>query len=227
MEDKERVMCDVCGKSFYSRKQLGQHTQDTHSAVNKKGMMKPVKKSFKLPKKLITIIGIIAIIVGIGIYAAMAPHPSLPLVRAIDGIQCNSMEQLAFHVHSHLDIIINGVYFLVPSQIGIPGNCFYWLHTHDESGKIHIEAPMLRDFTLGQFFDIWGKKFNNDQIFNYVANTNNHLNVYVNGTKVPNTANYRDIKLNNGLNAHNEIAIVYGTPPAAIPKSYNGYLEGE
>ncbi len=131
------------------------------------------------------------------------------------------MEQLAFHVHSHLDIIINGAYFLLPSQIGIPSNCFYWLHTHDESGIIHIEAPMLRDFTLGQFFDIWGKKFNNDQIFNYVANTNNHLNVYVNGTKIPNTANYIDIKLNNGLNAHNEIAIVYGTPSSTIPPSYN------
>ncbi len=223
MEDKERVMCDVCGKSFYSRKQLGQHTQDTHSAV----IMKPVKKSIKLSKKLIAIIGIIAIILGIGIYAAMAPHASIPGIRAIDGIQCNSMEQAAFHVHSHLDIIINGVYFLVPSQIGIPGNCFYWLHTHDESGKIHIEAPFHRDFTLGQFFDIWNKKLSNDQIFNYVANTNNPLNVYINGTKVPDGTNYRDIKLNTAQNAHNEIAIVYGTHPSAIPKSYNGYLEGE
>ena len=137
------------------------------------------------------------------------------------------MEQSAFHVHSHLDIIINGVYFLVPSQIGIPGNCFYWLHTHDESGKIHIEAPMLRDFTLGQIFDIWNKKLSNDQIFNYVANANNPLKVYINGTKVPDGTNYRDIKLNTGRSAHNEIAIVYGTPPSSIPKSYNGYLQGE
>ena len=223
MEDKE--MCGVCGKSFYSRRQLKQHTQGTHST--KSIMMKPVKKPLKLPKKLITIVGIVAIIVGIGIYAAMTPHALLPAVRAIDGIQCNSMEQSAFHVHSHLDIIINGVYFLVPSQIGIPGNCFYWLHTHDESGKIHIEAPMLRDFTLGQFFDIWNKKLSSDQIFNYVANANNPLKVYINGTKVPDGTNYRDIKLNTQRSAHNEIAIVYGTPPSAIPKSYNGYLQGE
>jgi hypothetical protein len=157
----------------------------------------------------------------------MTPHALFPAVRAIDGIQCNSMEQSAFHVHSHLDIIINSVYFLLPSQVGIPGNCFYWLHTHDESGKIHIEAPMLRDFTLGQFFDIWNKKLSNDQIFNYVANANNPLKVYVNGTKVPDGTNYRDIKLNTGRSAHNEIAIVYGTPPSAIPKSYDGYLQGE
>jgi hypothetical protein len=46
------------------------------------------------------------------------------------------------------------------------------------------QAPMQRDFTLGQFFDIWNKKLSNDQIFNYVVNANNPLNVYINGTKV-------------------------------------------
>ena len=176
---------------------------------------------------MIAIIGIIAIIVGIGVYSALTPHALFRGVPTIDGIACNPMEGSAFHVHSHLDIFINGVYFVVPSQIGIPGNCFYWLHTHDESGKIHIEAPIHRDFTLGQFFDIWNKKLSNDQIFNYVANTNNPLNVYINGTKVPDGTNYRDIKLNTQQNAHNEIAIVYGYPPSAIPKSYNKYLEGE
>ena len=208
MEYKERVKCDICGKSFYSRKQLEQHTKDTHSTVDKRGMMKPVK-SFKLTNKLITLIGVgvlVAIITGIGIYYAIAPHTPLPAVSTIDGIECNPMEQAVFHIHAHLDIIINGVYFLVPSQIGIPSNCFYWLHTHDESGIIHIEAPMHRDFTLGQFFDIWGKKLSNDQIFNYVANANNPLNVYINGTKVSDGTNYRDIK----LHAHDEIAIVYG-----------------
>ena len=219
MSGKERAKCDICGKSFYSRKQLEQHTQDTHSTVDKRGMMKPVKKSFKLSHKLIAVIAacvVIAIIGGTAIYYARAPHASPPAVSTIDGIGCNLMEQSVFHIHAHMDIIINGAYFLVPSQIGIPGNCFYWLHTHDESGIIHIEAPVHRDFTLGQFFDIWNKKLNNDQIFNYVANANNPLNVYVNGTKVPNGTNYRDIK----LNAHDEIAIVYGTPPSTIPSSY-------
>ena len=190
-------------------------------------MMKPVKKSFKLSKKLIAIIGagvLIAIIGGIGRYSTMAPHASFPAVSTIDGIGCNSMEQSVFHIHAHMDIIINGVYFLVPSQIGITDRCYYWLHTHDVTGIIHIEAPAHREFTVGQFFDIWNKKlnndqirFNNDQIFNYVTNANNPLNVYVNGIKVPNVANYRDIK----LHAHDEIAIVYGTAPSAIPSSYN------
>jgi hypothetical protein len=213
MVDKDRTKCRVCGKSFYSRKQLEQHVQAVHSTVNKNHVIRAVKKPFK--PKLVAVIGacvIIAFIGSIAIYYAREHAAAL----TIDGIGCNPMEQAVFHIHAHLDIIINGVYFLVPSQVGIPSNCFYWLHTHDESGIVHIEAPMHRDFTLGQFFDIWNKKLNNDQIFNYLANANNPLNVYVNGTKVPDGANYRDIK----LNAHDEIAIVYGTAPSTIPSSY-------
>jgi len=161
MVDKEKAKCNVCGKSFYSRKQLEQHAQDAHSTMNKNAMIKAVKKPFKI-SKLIAVISVcvlIAIIGSIAIYYAREHAAAL----TIDGIGCNSMEQFAMHIHAHIDIIINGAYFLVPSQIGIPSNCFYWLHTHDESGKIHIEAPMLRDFTLGQFFDIWNKKLSNDQ----------------------------------------------------------------
>jgi hypothetical protein len=61
-----------------------------------------------------------------------------------------------FHIHTHLDIFINGNHYTVPSQIGIKPDdrCLYWLHTHDDNGVIHIEAPEKRDFTLGKFFDI-------------------------------------------------------------------------
>jgi hypothetical protein len=214
MVDKEKAKCNVCGKSFYSRKQLEQHSQDAHSTMNKNAMIKAVKKPFKI-SKLIAVISVcvlIAIIGSIAIYYAREHAAAL----TIDGIGCNSMEQFAMHIHAHIDIIINGAYFLVPSQIGIPSNCFYWLHTHDESGIVHIEAPTHRDFTLGQFFDVWNKKLSNDQIFNYVANANNPLNVYINGTKLPAGTNYRDIK----LHAHDEIAIVYGTPPTTVPSSY-------
>lgn len=185
-----------------------------------------VEKSSKLSNKLIALFGsgiLVAVMSGIMSCTAMTSQPSSPLI--VDGIQCNPSEQLLFHIHAHLDIIINGHYFLVPAQIGITSICFYWLHTHDVTGIIHIESPVGRDFTLGQFFDIWNKKFSNDQIrfnntqiFNYVASGNNPLNVYVNGIKVPDGVNYRDIK----LHAHDEIAIVYGTlPPSSIPSTYD------
>jgi hypothetical protein len=30
-----------------------------------------------------------------------------------------------------------------------------WLHTHAADGIVHIESPVQRTYTLGEFFDIW------------------------------------------------------------------------
>jgi hypothetical protein len=78
---------------------------------------------------------------------------------AIDGINCDTMEGAVEHIHSHLQIFNHGHAVSVPAQIGIlaNGGCLYWLHTHSSDGIIHIEAPVKRTFTLGQFFDIWGR----------------------------------------------------------------------
>lgn len=133
----------------------------------------------------------------------------------ISGIKCDKVEHFNFHYHAHLNIIINGLSYLVPAGIGIkPPECIYWLHTHDISGIIHIESPENKSFSLGQFFDVWGKKFNNSQIFDFKVNEseNKALFVYINGTAV-NDLNYRDIPIVN----HEDITIVYGTPPAKIP----------
>jgi hypothetical protein len=162
---------------------------------------------------------IVAAAIGIGLAVATsrALSGSNAAALTIDGIQCNNNEQLAFHHHAHLDIFINGQPFTIPSQIGITDQCFYWLHTHDQSGVIHIESPVVKNYTLGQFFDIWNKKFNNNQLFGNVVDGKNNLSVYVNGSKVNPTVDYRDIK----LNEHDEIAIVYGNPPSNIPSKYN------
>jgi hypothetical protein len=235
MVKKERITCNICGKSFNSRKQMNQHKHDVHdNIVNSEDMTKEEltkshgkRSSKKLSTKLIiVIIGVgilVAITGGIGAYYyTMGSKSSSSSGLTIDGIQCNPIEHVAFHIHAHLDIFINGKSFTVPSQIGIKSDerCLYWLHTHDESGIIHVEAPEKRDFTLGQFFDIWNERFSNSQIFNYTTSSgnNNTLSVYINGHKISGM-NYRDIK----LNAHDEIAIVYGLPstqPTTIPSSY-------
>jgi hypothetical protein len=137
----------------------------------------------------------------------------------IGGITCDKAEHFVTHIHAHLDIFINGKKFAVPSNIGIiPDNCIYWLHTHDDTGVIHIESPDDRTFTLGQFFQIWGETLNNSQIFDNLIddNSNNTLNVYVNGKKVDSKTDYKQIP----LNEHDEIVIVYGKPPSSIPSNY-------
>lgn len=78
---------------------------------------------------------------------------------AIDGVNCDSMEGAVEHIHSHLQIFDRGHSVEVPAQVGIVANggCLYWLHTHAADGIVHIESPVKRTFTLGQFFDIWGR----------------------------------------------------------------------
>lgn len=116
--------------------------------------------------------------------------------RTVDGISSGTSEQLAFHVHSHLQIYVNGKQKLVPYGVGIVppvslqesdgaafaggGKALYWLHTHDETGIIHIESPVKRTFTLGNFFDIWGQKLTGDA----VGPAKGTVTAFVNGKKV-------------------------------------------
>ncbi len=107
----------------------------------------------------------------------------------VDGIACSAGEQVAYHIHAHLAIFVNGHTEVVPRGIGIPGpeqvqsgfvvggKCYYWLHTHDNTGIIHIESPTKRLYTLGQFFDIWGQPLSNHQ----VGSATGVVTVFVNG----------------------------------------------
>ena len=138
----------------------------------------------------------------------------------INGIKCDSMEHFNMHIHAHLDIFVNGEGYPIPGNIGIiPNQCIYWLHTHDDTGIIHIESPEERIFTLGEFFDIWGEPFSNTGIFfddNVGESIDTSLNVYVNGEQVATETDFRQIP----MNAHDQIAIIYGEAPNSVPSSY-------
>lgn len=142
---------------------------------------------------------------------------STPNMTRVDGISCEPIEFSMFHIHAHLDIFIDGKPFKVPSQIGIDpeGRCLYWLHTHDDSGIIHIESPVERQFTIGNFIDIWNRTFNNTQLFD--TNPTIALSMFVNGVKVPTDTDLRNVN----IHAHDEIALVFGPIQAdKIPTRY-------
>jgi len=124
--------------------------------------------------------------------------------QTINGIQCQTQEQVLFHIHAHLAISVNGQSRTVPAGIGIPdpvtqntadgpfvvsGTCFYWLHSHAEDGVIHVESPVQRTFTLGDYFDIWGQPLSATQ----VGADKGAVTAYVNGQR--HTGNPRDIPL--------------------------------
>jgi hypothetical protein len=138
--------------------------------------------------------------------------------KTVDGISCDTNEQLVFHIHAHLTVFVNGAARQVPAGIGIPGaqaqntpagplvasgTCFYWLHTHAADGIVHIESPVHRTFTLGNFFDIWGQPLGKDQ----VGPARGPVTALYNG-KVYVGSNPRNIP----LEAHAQIQLEVGKP---------------
>lgn len=129
-------------------------------------------------------------------------------------VGCSTTEQTTYHIHSHLTIITNGQERQVPANIGIEANCLRWLHTHDTSGIIHVEAPSKDDYTLGQFFEVWGEPLSKFQMLNYKATKGKQVRAYIDGK--PYTGNPRDILLRD----KEQIVLEYG-PPFVSPPKYN------
>ncbi len=96
-------------------------------------------------------------------------------------MSCTTDMATQFHIHAKLRIVISGVEQTIPANVGIDAGCMKPLHTHDASGTIHIESPVKRDFTLGDFFAIWGKPFSRDIILDAKIDLAHHIRMTVNG----------------------------------------------
>jgi hypothetical protein len=143
--------------------------------------------------------------------------------ETVDDVQCQAGEQLVSHVHTHLTIFVDGEARVIPYGIGVPGaeavqtpkgafvetgSCFYWLHTHQEDGVIHVESPSTSlSFTLGQFFAEWGIPLNSKQ----VGPATGKLTVFFSapGKKV---GIYKGNPADLPLGGHYQIQIDVGTP---------------
>lgn len=136
------------------------------------------------------------------------------------GLPALSEEGTALHTHQHLDIFIDGKTVAVPAEIGINQiqNFTSPIHTHDYKAVMHVESPTIQKYYLGQFFDIWGVRFNKNCIGGYCSIGQKTLKVYVDGKLV--TGDPRLIE----LSEHQEIVVVYGTDaeiPNPIPSIYD------
>ncbi|MCS5535092.1 MAG: hypothetical protein NZ802_04490, partial [Candidatus Poseidoniales archaeon] len=45
------------------------------------------------------------------------------------------------HYHATLSIVIRGENQVIPTDSGVIPGCMRGIHTHDDSGKLHIETP--------------------------------------------------------------------------------------
>lgn len=115
---------------------------------------------------------------------------------------CTTDMATQFHIHPVLKITVIGQNQVIPANVGITASCMHSIHTHDTSGTLHVESPVKKDFTLGDFFAIWGKEFNGNRILDLKADQNHPIRVIVNGTAV-------DTYENTVLRDKDKIEIVY------------------
>ncbi len=156
----------------------------------------------------------------------LASTATMAAGQKVDGISCQSNFHLLFHWHAALTIFASGKQSQIPAGVGIigpketrnskglpyieEGKCFYWLHTHAPDGVIHIESPVQRGFTLGDFFDEWGQPLSADQ----AGPAKGRVTVFYNGKVYQ--GNPRDIPLADKA----QIQLDVGTPliaPDLIP----------
>jgi len=154
-------------------------------------------------------------------------NPSTPSIPSsanlaypvIGGVPCDTTGHDAdYHIHTHVSIYINGKQARIPTQVGIPtsGSCLYWLHTHDASGVIHIEAPAGRNFTLGTFLDIWGQQFSSLQYPPELDQPGGAgWQVWVNGK--PYNGDFHNIP----IQAHLLVTLAYNSPGVTPDAVYN------
>jgi hypothetical protein len=169
-----------------------------------------------------------------------APPDAMQLARR-SGLVPERAEFLAFHVHSHLDVFVNGTPVVVPAGIGInihdpavvafpnpDGStgyggiqppckqaCISPLHTHDVDGVLHTESKTPAPNRLGQFFTEWGVRLTPSCVDSFCA-PKTPIAFYVNGQRYeldPRTIELTDLS---------EIAVVIGIPPATIPSVFPG-----
>ncbi|HKQ21444.1 MAG TPA: hypothetical protein VJS91_05355 [Nitrososphaeraceae archaeon] len=116
-------------------------------------------------------------------------------------------KKILMHIHPQLNVTLDGESLDIPSGIGI--NITLWndhsldeygmqpmkmtakdtsmimqgmspLHTHDSSGVIHVESIEFRNYTLGQFLQIWGMDLDDKEVKlsvngNIVKDYKNHI----------------------------------------------------
>jgi hypothetical protein len=141
-----------------------------------------------------------------------------PRLRAI-GLDALPREALKLHIHQRMAVLVNGKAQYVPAGIGIDANGKFIteLHTHDYSGIIHVESPVNRTFTLGEFFDVWGLRFTSTCLGGFCASGNKKVMVWTDGKRVH--GDPRKVK----LTEHLSIVVAYGTPksvPMPLPKHF-------
>jgi hypothetical protein len=151
---------------------------------------------------------------------AGAARAAVPAGQPVDGIKCEQVEGSVLHIHQHLAILDHGKPVPIPDDVGRPliAQCLYWIHTHTSDGILHIEAPSFTIYTLGNFFDIWGRPLTKTDVAGAKPKKNERIVVWTNGRQY--AGDPRKIELVQHLDVTIEVGPPY-TKPAPFT-AWNG-----
>lgn len=111
--------------------------------------------------QLIWVFGLLLVGMGLILWSKYnSPDRDQVVVWNSYGVEClpNGHQNLGQHIHPDLFVTIDGEHITIPADVGINRQCMSEVHTHDSTGKIHIESiDPQREFTLEQFFNVWSE----------------------------------------------------------------------
>ena len=103
---------------------------------------------------------------------------------------CVRHEEGGIHFHVSLVTVHNKQPQMLPGGIGITPDCMRPIHTHAEDFMIHVEYNEPFQFTMGNFFEVWGD--DNPYINSEVVTISLNGKIYM--------ENYRELILEDGQN---------------------------
>ncbi len=186
--------CPVCHASV-NLENLARHVANVHPREEPSVVLsEEARRAFRREHRKATpafhvrrsTLAVVAVI-SISVMGFVLGLPYLPALGPAGG--------MAMHWHPQLTITINGQAATIPASIGIDPTLWQDhsldqygmegmapLHTHDALGTIHEESRVLRDYTLGDFFRIWGQTFDAQQVLGHPAQSGHRVWMVVDGT---------------------------------------------
>jgi len=155
-----------------------------------------------------------------GMLTTPAPWPNNveQLGERLDQLDLPGLSEVVNHIHVPMTISVEGEPVVIPANVGFDeaNGIFSPIHTHDESGTMHVEADDAAYVgTLGQVFDVWGLRFTADCLGGYCASGDAALRVFVDGEEF--TGDPRTVPLEDGK----AIVVTFGTEEQ-LPGSVTG-----
>jgi hypothetical protein len=105
--------------------------------------------------------------------------------------QCIQHTRVGMHTHAHLAIRINGEDIPIPANVGVSASCMRPVHTHDDSGELHLEFPKPQSVMVKDFFAVWDKVFSPSCILDACNDNGVQVKMLVNGEENSALADYQ------------------------------------